>query len=66
MKKIVIHSTALLLILTFLFNLTGCGGYEIQAENLMDGIKAETVTGKDADDAFLQAQMAFSLEMFQR
>lgn len=66
MKKIVIHSTALLLILTFLFNLTGCGGYEIQAENLMDGIKAETVTGKEADDAFLQAQMAFSLEMFQR
>ncbi len=66
MKRTVIHVIALMLVLTFAVHTTGCGGYEIQAENLMDGIKAEAVTGKEADDAFLQAQMAFSMDLFKR
>ncbi|MBE6639165.1 MAG: serine protease [Ruminococcaceae bacterium] len=65
MKRICVHILALFMILSFGMNMVGCG-YQIQAENLMDGIEAETVAGKEADDAFLQGQMAFSLDLFQR
>jgi serpin B len=38
----------------------------VQAENLMDGIKGNSVTGKHVNDTFRTAQMAFALELFQR
>ncbi len=66
MKRIWMQLTTLVLALSFVLHLSGCGAYQVQAEDLMEGVKAETVSGKEADDAFVRSQMSFSLELFQK
>ena len=66
MKKVHVRSITLLLLLSMFVNIAGCGGYTVQAEDLMKDIEPAKVQGKEADDAFLAAQMAFALELFQK
>ena len=40
-------------------------GSQVHAEDLMDGISPAAVTGKEADDAFIQSQTEFALKIFQ-
>ena len=52
----------------FCMTLTGCGrgnADHMQAANLTDEIKPQTVTGADADEAFCAGQTAFSLKLMQ-
>ena len=46
--------------------LSGCGATQIQANDLMDGVKAQTVEEKDLDEAFKEAQLNFSAELLRR
>lgn len=52
------------LVCALLVNLTGCGT-QVQAADLMEGIEAESVSGKMKDDTFIDSQMRLSLELFQ-
>lgn len=64
MKKLI----SFLVCVCMLCSFASCGGapFDVQAENLMDGIKGNAVTGKHVNDTFRTAQMAFALELFQR
>ncbi len=66
MKKTYIRSITLLLLLSMFVNIAGCGGYTVQAEDLMKDVKPEQVQGKEADAAFVRSQMSFSLELFKQ
>ena len=63
-KKTILAILSLLLICSMAVNLTGCAT-KVQATDLMEGVKANTVTGKAADDAFAQSQMRLAVELFQ-
>lgn len=63
MRKFFIHITAVVLILCFAVNIVSCGT-AIVADDLMEGIKAKDVQGREADDTFIDAQMDFSLKLF--
>ena len=55
---------SLILICSMAVNLTGCAT-KVQAADLMEGVQANTVTSKAADDAFAQSQMRLAVELFQ-
>ena len=63
-KKMFLAILSLILICSMAVNLTGCAT-KVQAADLMEGVKANTVTGKVADDAFTQSQMRLAVELFQ-
>lgn len=63
-KKMFLAILSLILICSMAVNLTGCAT-KVQAADLMEGVKANTVTGKVADDAFAQSQMRLAVELFQ-
>ena len=63
-KKTFLAILSLILICSMAVNLTGCAT-KVQAADLMEGVHANTVTGKAADDAFAQSQMRLAVELFQ-
>lgn len=63
-KKTFLAILSLILICSMAVNLTGCAT-KVQAADLMEGVQANTVTGKAADDAFAQSQMRLAVELFQ-
>lgn len=63
-KKMFLAILSLILICSMPVNLTGCAT-KVQAADLMEGVKANTVTGKVSDDAFAQSQMRLAVELFQ-
>ena len=63
-KKTFLVILSLILICSMAVNLTGCAT-KVQAADLMEGVKANTVTGKAADDAFAQSQMRLAVDLFQ-
>ena len=63
-KKVVLTLLCILLVCSIVLNLTGCAT-KVQAADLMEGVKANTVTGKAADDAFAQSQMRLAVDLFQ-
>ena len=63
-KKTFLVILSLILICSMAVNLTGCAT-KVQAADLMEGVQANTVTGKAADDAFAQSQMRLAVELFQ-
>lgn len=63
-KKTFLAILSLILICSMAVNLTGCAT-KVQAADLMEGVQANTVTGKAADDALAQSQMRLAVELFQ-
>ena len=63
-KKMFLAILSLILICSMAVNLTGCAT-KVQAADLMEGVQANTVTGKAADDAYAQSQMRLAVELFQ-
>ena len=63
-KKTFLAILSLILICSMAVNLTGCAT-KVQAADLMEGVKANTVPGKAADDAFAQSQMRLAVDLFQ-
>lgn len=63
-KKTILAILSLILVFSIAVNLTGCAT-TVQAADLMDGVTANTVTGKAADDAFSSSQMRLAVELFQ-
>lgn len=63
-KKTFLAILSLILICSMAVNLTGCAT-KVQAADLMEGVQANTVTGKAADDAFAQSQMRLAVDLFQ-
>lgn len=54
---------SLLLALAMTVTLPGCIS-KIQAFDLMEGVEAEAVSGKEPDEPFINSQMRFSLDLF--
>ena len=63
-KKMFLAILSLILICSMAVNLTGCAT-KVQAADLMEGVQANTVTSKAADDAFAQSQMRLAVDLFQ-
>ena len=63
-KKVVLTLLSILLVCSIVLNLTGCAT-KVQAADLMEGVKANIVPGKAADDAFAQSQMRLAVDLFQ-
>ena len=63
-KKTFLVILSLILICSMAVNLTGCAT-KVQAADLMEGVQANTVTSKAADDAFAQSQMRLAVDLFQ-
>jgi len=63
-KKTFLAILSLLLICSMTVNLTGCAT-KVQAADLMEGVKANAVPDKAADDAFTQSQMRLAVDLFQ-
>ena len=63
-KKTFLTILSLILICSMAVNLTGCAT-KVQAADLMEGVQANTVTSKAADDAFAQSQMRLAVDLFQ-
>ena len=53
-----------LLLIAVALQLVSCG--TAKASDLMGGVRANSVTGKTADDTFITAQMDFATELFRR
>lgn len=58
---------SLILMGILLVNLTGCKSAEgqVQAADLMKGFEGKTISGKKAEDAFIQSQMELGTALFQ-
>jgi len=63
-KKMILALCSLVLVCAIALNLTGCAE-TVQAADLMDGVTANAVTSKAADDAFRNSQMRLAVELFQ-
>lgn len=63
-KKTILALCSLVLVCAIAINLTGCAA-TVQAADLMDGVTANAVVGKAADDAFRNSQMCLAVELFQ-
>ena len=65
MKKtrILLTITSLLLLLSMTLNLGGCMN-SFASDDLMKGVKANAVSGKETDDAFILAQTELALKLF--
>lgn len=62
-----IKTVACVCVLAFVVSfLSGCGATQIQANDLMDGVEAQAVEEKEPDEAFREAQLAFSAELLRR
>ncbi len=48
-----------------LMNLSGCAAQTVEGQDLMEGITAQSVTGKAVDGTFVLSQMDFAVKMFQ-
>lgn len=60
---------SLLLTCIMALNLTGCATNppvtKVQAADLMEGVKAQDVSGKTTDNTFIKSQMKLALDLFQ-
>ena len=56
---------SLMLAITLLLNFSGCG-FRVHADDLMEGITANEVAGKETDEAFISAEREFALALFKR
>ena len=65
MKKLLYLICTALLLCAMLLNVVSCN-QKVSAANLTEGLTRGTVTGKAADDAFIEAQMKFAVELFQK
>ena len=65
MKKLLYLICTALLLCAMLLNVVSCN-QKVSAANLTEGLARGTVTGKTADDAFIEAQMKFAVELFQK
>lgn len=65
LKKVIILGLVFVLGSTMLFSFTGCG-VNIQANNLMEGIEANTITGKEIDERFIDNASRFSIDIFKK
>jgi serpin B len=63
-KRRLIGSVCVVLCLSMLVGVVMRPTTKVQALDLMDGIRAQRVEGKEPDAAFQQAQYAFALELF--
>ncbi len=63
MKAKVVSLLSALLASLFVFNLVGCTK-RVRAENLLDGVTPQTVSGMEVDEQFTLAQMQFSVNLF--
>ena len=63
-KKWILAVVSMVLVCAMAVNLTGCAA-KVHAADLMDGVKANTVAGKDPDNTFLCTQMDLAVELFQ-
>lgn len=65
MKKtrIGVAAVCLLLVFAMIFSFAGCA-VEVQAADLMNGINAKKVSGKTADDRFINAQAELAVKLF--
>lgn len=54
---------SLLLICTIMLNITACS-MKVQAADLMDGVKANTVSGEEVDEKFINSQMKLYVDLF--
>ena len=62
-SRIILTLASLLLLLSIVLNLGGCMN-SFASDDLMKGVKARSVTGKDSDDAFILAQTELALKLF--
>lgn len=62
-SRIILTLASLLLLLSIVLNLGGCMN-SFASDDLMKGVKARNVTGKDSDDAFILAQTELALKLF--
>jgi serpin B len=66
-RKEWIKAVACICVLAFVVScVNGCGATRIQANDLMDGVKAQTVEEKAPDEAFRLAQLNLASELFRR
>ena len=63
-KKMMFALVSLMLVCAIAVNLSGCAT-PVQAADLMEGVQANKVTGKVADDKFINSQMRLAVELFQ-
>lgn len=64
-RKVLLALIGLLLLCSMGLGLTSCStGLEIRADDLMDGISARSVNGKETDEAFVKAQTELALKLF--
>ena len=61
--KIGLAAICLLLVFAMIFSFAGCA-IEVQAADLMEGINAQKVSGKAADDRFINAQAELAVKLF--
>ena len=61
--RILLTITSLLLLLSMTLNLGGCMN-SFASDDLMKGVKANDVSGKETDDAFILAQTELALKLF--
>ena len=62
-SRIILTLASLLLLLSIVLNLGGCMN-SFASDDLMKGVKARSVTGKNSDDAFVLAQTELALKLF--
>lgn len=65
MKRWLAGLTAVFLLGTAVLGTAGCT-VQVKADNLMEGIQAGEVAGKEADDGFIQAYSDFAVRLFQK
>ena len=63
-KKVFLAILSIMLLCSMALNLTGCAT-KVHAADLMEGVNANSVTGKAADDAFAQSQIRLAVDLFQ-
>ncbi|HBL83959.1 MAG: serine protease [Clostridiales bacterium GWF2_38_85] len=64
-KRVITMAICLILLSAMLFNLASCA-IEAKAANLMEGIDANVVAGKQIDEKFIDNTADFSIELFKR
>ena len=67
-KRCFLAFISFLLITIMLFNLSGCSALilNVKAQDLMDGVKAQTVQGKPADEKFIGNTADFAIDLFKK
>jgi len=67
-KRCSLAFISFLLIAIMLFNLSGCSALilNVKAQDLMDGVKANTVQGKPADEKFIGNTADFAIDLFKK